>query len=379
MSGGRIIRSQYYGAEPVVIGGRSRDSSGHAHHADTSHLPYYSEEDYLTRLEELEERESQIEAKVKEAEEQAEVILQSAEDEKKGMIQGGAEVAQKMIDEANEKIQARQKEAEIEIKKDREQARKEGHDEGFKKGEEEGRKHGEDSAREEIHRELAETIKKANDQAQHTLETARAAADDYMKQAEQDIVRVVLTAIEKILPQHFLDVPQVILPFVQNAIQKVRDQKEVNIHVPTEAYDLVLMARDEFRAMLTDGTAHLEITADDSLKPGDCVIETPNGGVDARLQTQIEIVKQAILNMLPKQNQFIGNIPIDVSEPETTVHEKVEEPPQDPEPDQNPEEDPNVSELYKQLDDIDFDNLDVDVDETGMTDESGTTSEKPQE
>ncbi|MBR1421116.1 MAG: flagellar assembly protein FliH [Selenomonadaceae bacterium] len=366
MSGGRIIRSQYYGAEPVVIGGQNR--GGKSSHVDTSHLPYYSEEDYLTRLNELEEKERSIEERIKEAEEQAEVILKSAEDEKKGMIQGGAEVAQKMIDETEEKIQARLKEIETDIKHDREQARKEGHDEGFKKGEEEGRQHGEEVAREQIQRELAETIKKANAQAQHTLETARAAADDYVKQAEQDIVRVVLTAIEKILPQHFLDVPQVILPFVQNAIQKVRDQKEVIVHVPTEAYDLVLMAQDEFRAMLTDGTAHLEIKSDDSLKPGDCVIETPNGGVDARLQTQIEIVKQAILNMLPKENQYIGSLPIDLSTPPTTVHEQVEEPKSESPPE---EEDPEVKKLYENLDKIDFDNLDlnVDVDETGMTQE----------
>ena len=132
------------------------------------------------------------------------------------------------------------------------------------------------------------------------------------------------------------------------------------------------MAQDEFRAMLTDGTAHLEIKSDDSLKPGDCVIETPNGGVDARLQTQIEIVKQAILNMLPKENQFIGSLPIDVSDPPTTVHEQVEEPQESSPPESPPEEeDPEVKKLYENLDKIDFDNLDlnIDVDETGMTQE----------
>ncbi len=52
--------------------------------------------------------------------------------------------------------------------------------------------------------------------------------------------------------------------------------------------------------MLTDGTAVLEVISDDTLKPGDCVIETPNGGVDARLLTQIELMKNAIESVLNK-------------------------------------------------------------------------------
>ena len=50
--------------------------------------------------------------------------------------------------------------------------------------------------------------------------------------------------------------------------------------------------------MLTDGTAIIEIVSDDALKPGDCVIETPNGGVDARLSTQIGLMKNAIKTVL---------------------------------------------------------------------------------
>ena len=107
-------------------------------------------------------------------------------------------------------------------------------------------------------------------------------------------------AIEKILPQHFLDTPQVILPVVREAIKHVRDQKEVKVHVEPDSYDLVLLARGEFQSMLTDGTAILEIISDEALKPGDCVIETPNGGVDARLSTQLGLMKRAVESVLNK-------------------------------------------------------------------------------
>ena len=38
----------------------------------------------------------------------------------------------------------------------------------------------------------------------------------------------------------------------------------------------------------------------DALKPGDCVIETPNGGVDARLSTQLGLLKKAVQSVLNK-------------------------------------------------------------------------------
>ena len=58
------------------------------------------------------------------------------------------------------------------------------------------------------------------------------------------------------------------------------------------------MARDEFRSLLTYGDATIEVLSDDSMQPGDCLVETPNGSVDARLATQIEMLKQAVKDVM---------------------------------------------------------------------------------
>ena len=166
------------------------------------------------------------------------------------------------------------------------QAREEGHKEGYAAGEAAGRQQAE--------ADMAERIQAANTQAEKTLRDAKDATADYLAQAEDDVTRIALAVVEKILPQHFIDVPQVILPLVEKALEKVKDQKEIAIHVAPAVYDLVLMARDEFRSRLQGAGADLTIVSDESLSPGDCVIETPNGSVDARLQTQIELIRQAI-------------------------------------------------------------------------------------
>ena len=173
-------------------------------------------------------------------------------------------------------------------------AKKDGYAKGFEEGYEFGHDNGEKNARDE----LKETIRAANKKAEKTIQDAKDATAEYFIRAENDIAEIVMMAIEKILPQHFIDVPKDILPVVREAIKYVRDQKEVKIHVEPDSYDMILTARGDLQQILTDGTAILEIVSDDALKPGDCVVETPNGGVDARLSTQMELVKDAVRSMM---------------------------------------------------------------------------------
>lgn len=182
-------------------------------------------------------------------------------------------------------------EAQAQIEEMREKAREEGRKEGYEAGHDEGK--------EAALKEMQEAIKEANEKAMHTLQVAREATDDYMKQAEHDVAEVVMHVVEKILPQHFLDVPQVILPAVKQALMMVKDQKQINIHVAPDSYEFVLMARDEFRSMLTGGNAMIEVVSDESLQAGDILIETPNGDVDARLATQMELIRKAVQEVLP--------------------------------------------------------------------------------
>ena len=216
-------------------------------------------------------------------------------------IKAKEERAQELMDKANAKAESLRRETETECdrllaeakaqaEELKEEARKEGHEEGLKQGQEEGES--------KVRQEMAEILNEANAQAEKTLKDAQMATFDYVQQAEQDIIRIVLGIVEKILPQHFLDVPQTVLPLVKEAIMKVREQKQIIVHVPPASYDLVLLARDELRTVLTAGDAVLEIHSDEALKPGDCLVETPNGSVDARLATQMQLVEQAVREVM---------------------------------------------------------------------------------
>ena len=181
-------------------------------------------------------------------------------------------------------------EAQKQIEQDRADARAQGHEEGFAAGREAG-----EAA---VRAEMEDLIRETNAKAEKTLRDAHDAMRDYVINAEQDIISIAMEAVERVLPQHFIDVPQMVLPVVRDAILRVKDQKEIVVHVPPACYDFVLMARDELRSVLTAGDSELMITSDEGLKPGDCLVETPNGSVDARLQTQIEQLKKAVREVM---------------------------------------------------------------------------------
>ena len=227
-----------------------------------------SEEAVQNLLARIAEREQAMDERVKEAEIQVAILHGEAEEERDRLLS----------------------EAQKQIENDRAEARAAGHAEGFAAGHAEG----EAAVREE----MAELIRTTNAQAEKTLRDAHDAMRDYLMQAEEDIVSIAMTAVERILPQHFIDVPQMVLPIVRDAILRVKDQKEVIVHVPPDSYDFVLMARDELRGLLTAGDTNLTITSDEAMKPGDCLVETPNGSVDARLQTQIEQLKKAVREVM---------------------------------------------------------------------------------
>ena len=77
MAGGRIIRSQYFGTQPVVVGTNGRVIKSDDPEID-SVQPYMSDEEYQSKLASIIKREKLAEEKLKDAEEQSEIIIQSA-------------------------------------------------------------------------------------------------------------------------------------------------------------------------------------------------------------------------------------------------------------------------------------------------------------
>ena len=215
--------------------------------------------------------------------------IAAKEEKAKTIISEARAAYEAMLAEAQQKKEELLAEAQKEIQDQKEQARKFGHEEGFKAGEKEGA--------ESIRREQQGIIQSANKKAEHTLAVADKEMQEYVQQAEKMIMDMAMRIVEKILPQHFIDAPQIILPLVRKALSKIKDQNRIVVHVAPDNYEFVLMAKSEFQAML-EGTEPLTVKADDTLGNGDCVIESSNGTVDAKLATQLVLIKKAVQEVM---------------------------------------------------------------------------------
>lgn len=179
-------------------------------------------------------------------------------------------------------------------------AKEQGHSEGYEAGYQEGI--------ETAQKEQRQTLLDAVAQAEKTLADAKADKLNYLVEAESQIVGLVLDIANKILPQHFIDAPQIILPLVRKAIMKIKDQPEVIVRVSPDQYDLLLLAKNEFKALL-EGQGTLEVKSDESLSISDCVLESPAGGVDARLSVQMEAIEAAVRSRLSTQQSLQSQEP----------------------------------------------------------------------
>lgn len=164
---------------------------------------------------------------------------------------------------------------------------------GYAAGYEEGRQKG----AQEVREEMQKAVDEANAKAARIIALAERDTKDCVQSAEAQIVEIAMAIVDKVIPQHFIDAPQIILPLVRTALEKVKDQNELVVRVCADDYEFVLMAKDEFQRIL-EGEGTLTITADRTIGAGGCVIESANGNVDARLETRMEMLKKAVQEVM---------------------------------------------------------------------------------
>ena len=116
---------------------------------------------------------------------------------------------------------------------------------------------------------------------------------------EKEVVELALAVAERIVRQELMSNRASIVNVVQEALQKVEHQQAVVLKMnPADMQFL-----DPSRLPFTDtagqsNNIRIRIEADETITRGGCFIETESGDVDARIETQIDIIKAAFLEKL---------------------------------------------------------------------------------
>jgi flagellar assembly protein FliH len=211
-----------------------------------------------------------------------EQILRDAETAAEARIRQAAEQAEQMRREAEEQIERwwqERRAADLEITESARQA-------GYEQGYAEGRAEAEETVRREWMDRLTE--------AKALLEDAYRMKERIIQEAEPFLIELSVAIAGKIVDRELERSPEWVIELIRKALARRREQGVVTLCVAPGQLGFVLAARDELE-MAVDSQAELQIVPDPTVADRGCVIRTSFGSIDARIDTQLEEIKQALL------------------------------------------------------------------------------------
>ena len=203
--------------------------------------------------------------------EEAEAKMAKAEEDSANIIAKANKQAQEIKDSSEAIFEAERKEAQ-------ESGKKAGYEEGYGKGMEE--------------------VKRLVERTQTMLERAQDKRSDILKEAEQEIVDLVLLIARKVVKIISENQKEVIIANVIQALRNVKSKGEIIIHVNMADLGLATEHIKEF-IQLVEGVKSIQIVEDTTVDQGGCVIQTDFGEIDARISSQLAELESKILEMSP--------------------------------------------------------------------------------
>lgn len=155
----------------------------------------------------------------------------------------------------------------------------------YRRGHEEGKKLG-------LAEGHAEAQKVLNNFASLVKEITRQREAIY-EEAKQKILDLVIKISKKITFEAARIDPDVTSEIIAGTIKKLVDKSKIKVKVHPDHLPLIEQQVERFRGNSTS-IKEIIIEADARVKYGGCFIETPTGDIDARVESQMEIVAEAL-------------------------------------------------------------------------------------
>ena len=210
------------------------------------------------------------------------------------LLQAAKQQAAELLAQANQEINEMKVRAERETAQEAERikaataeaAKKQGHATGLQQGLDEAK------------RQMADQLKQTADICNAMVAAAEQESRRILLEAEPKIIELVLAISRKIICDEVEERPAVVLGLVRGALERVRDQNQIIIHVSPEDYEFILQSRQLLQTVV-GAERSLTLTADSVLGKGGCLIETSFGTVEAGIDTQLESIRRVLQGMLP--------------------------------------------------------------------------------
>ena len=154
-----------------------------------------------------------------------------------------------------------------------------------------------DAAAEEANERLRMERKRASEDTRDKVaEVIREFCEErseYFRRAEGEVVQLVLSIARKILQREAELDPTLLSALVRIALDRMQCGSEVRIRVAAAEAELWRSCQPN-----KESSPHWKIVADETLRPGDCVVETDLGSANFAFEAQLRDVEESFMQLL---------------------------------------------------------------------------------
>ncbi|MCG7407496.1 flagellar assembly protein FliH [Paenibacillus sp. ACRRX] len=143
-------------------------------------------------------------------------------------------------------------------------------------------------------------------EAGELLKQAYAAKDQLIQEAEPFVVSLSCSIAEKIIDQQLTVQPELILEMVKKQLSRKRESGVITLCVSPAQFMFIHAAREEL-SIAIDSQAELQIIPDGSVQDHGCVIRSSLGSIDARIDTQLEELKKALIQVAVHHGEHVND------------------------------------------------------------------------
>jgi flagellar assembly protein FliH len=161
-------------------------------------------------------------------------------------------------------------------------------DEGFSQGYQEGLQF----AEEEIRRQHNEMLQEAS----QILEQAYVLKQQIIQEAEPFLIEMSCAIAEKIVSRQLTVESHWVVELIQTVLARRREKGIITLCIAPSQFSYIQDAREELLLHI-DSQAELQIIPDSSVHDNGCVVRSSFGSIDARIDTQLKEIKNALQHL----------------------------------------------------------------------------------
>ncbi len=219
---------------------------------------------------------------MEEAETLASKVISDAEEIAEQIVEQAKEEISRLKAMADQEIAETWQQKQVEWQEAWEQAQAQGYQAGF----EEGKLEGQQIAQLEYQHLV--------DLAHEVLDQAHEDKGQIIAEAEPFLVSLSTEISKKLIGLEIN--PEITLNIVKETIERVKERESVSVCVHPRDYHYVQNQRQQLMAV-ADERAEVKVYPDHTIGQGGCIIRTSQGSVDARLDTQLDEIRLALMEM----------------------------------------------------------------------------------